>query len=208
MKIKNTLMIVLMLMYVSMMTSQQIFMETGKNASSFIYKNSQGETLKNMQSTTHSFLNIGFRTPLFDDKLNANFGLGHFSYGTIGSDEALDGILEWNTDYLEFSTGVDYSLFAIGDASFYLKGLFSAGMFLKGNQTLNNELFNLKNADDFNHGMFSFKAGAGFIFSVSERLSFYVQYLIGKSLNQSGNTDHESLRIKSHNIGLGVMIFL
>ena len=190
-------------------SAQQLYLETGKSSSSFDYKNSQGEKLSNLQATTHNFMVLGYRDHIASfEKLNGSIGMGYTGYGAIGSDPALEGILEWNVNYLEFHAGLDYTLFNINRAAFYVKGMISTGFLLQGTQNLNNEIINLKHADDFDKTMVSFKSGAGVLLPVNNDLSFYAQYLFGKSLNQSGNKDYESLRIKSHSISFGVLIEL
>ncbi|WP_111309044.1 hypothetical protein [Confluentibacter sediminis] len=209
MNTKQTLKLLLFLIITSAATAQQLYLETGKTSSSFDYKNSQGGKLDNLQATNHNFMILGYRDNLDSaEKLNVSFGIGYTGYGSIGSDDDLEGIMEWNVNCLELNAALDYCLFAINKTDFYLKGAISTGFLTQGTQILNNEIINLKNADDFDKTMVSFKAGAGFLHPVSRELSFYVQYLFGKSLNQSGNDDYESLRIKSHNISFGVLIDL
>lgn len=206
---KQSLQLVLFFLVTYMASAQQIYLEGGKTSSSFEYKNSQGERLNNLQATNHHFMSLGYRDNIASlEKLHGYLGIGYAGYGAIGSDNTLNGIMEWNVNYLELNAGVDYSVFAINDSAFYLKGMISSGFLLQGNQSLNNEIINLKNVDDFDNAMFSFKVGAGFLHPVSEELSFYIQYLFGKSLNQSGNDDYESLRIESHNISFGALIAL
>lgn len=189
--------------------AQQLYLETGKTSSSFDYKNSQGQKLENLHATNHNFMFLGYRDQIASlETFNGFVGVGYTAYGAKGSDAAVSGIMEWNVNYLELNTGLDLTLLTIKESEFYLKGVFSTGFMLQGTQSLNDTIINLKNADDFDKAMFSFKAGAGFLHPVSDKLSFYVQYLFGKSLNQSGNDDYESLRIKSHNISFGALIDL
>ena len=206
MNIKRILPLILLFSISTVVSAQQIFLETGKTSSSFIYKNSQGVAFENLQATNHTFMTMGYRTQVFVEKLKTSLSIGYFGYGATGSDHTLEGILDWNINYLEVSGGLDYSLYAIKKTEFYLKGMLSTGFFIQGTQSLNNEIINLKNTDDFNKTMISFKTGAGVLHPVSKELSFYVQYLFGKSVNQAN--DNESLKIKSHNVGFGVLIEL
>ena len=208
MNTKQTLKLVLFFLVTSVATAQQVYLEAGKTSSSFDYKDSQGARLDNLQATSHSFMNMGYRTNILNETFNASLGVGYFEYGAIGSDNTLQGIMTWDVNYLEFNGALDFNLFAINKAKFYLKGVTSVGILLQGTQSLNNQIINLKNADDFDKAMVSFKFGAGFMYPVSKELSFYVQYLSGKSLNQSSNKDYETLRIKTDNVSFGVLIHL
>lgn len=206
---KQILQSLLFFVITTIASAQQLYLEVGKTSSSFDYKNSQGERLDNLQATNHQFMSLGYRDNIASlETLKGSFGVGYNGYGAIGSDNTLNGIMEWRVNYLELNAGLDVDLFTINKSAFYLKGMFSTGFLLQGTQSLNNDIINLKNVDDFDKMMFSFKAGAGFLHPVSDDLSFYVQYLFGKSLNQSGNDDYESLRIESHNISFGALIEL
>jgi len=206
---KQNLQLLLFFVITTIASAQQLYLEVGKTSSSFDYKNSQGERLDNLQATNHQFMSLGYRDNIASLKpLHGFLGMGYNGYGAIGSDNTLNGIMEWRVNYLELNAGLDIDLFAINKSAFYLKGMFSTGFLLQGTQSMNNDIINLKNVDDFDKMMFSFKAGAGFLHPVSDDLSFYVQYLFGKSLNQSGNDDYESLRIESHNISFGAIIEL
>ena len=206
MNTKRTAQLLLLFIITSVASSQELYLEIGKTSSSFDYKNSQGYKLDNLQATTHNFMTLGYRFSIPIEKLKGSFGVGYMSYGSTGSDNTITGVMEWNANYVELNTSLDYSLFNIKKTSFYIKGMFSTGFLIQGTQSLNSEIINLKNVDDFNEVMISFKSGAGFLHSVSKELSFYVQYFFGKSLNQSDNLDYESLRIKSHNLSFGVLI--
>jgi opacity protein-like surface antigen len=95
-------------------------------------------------------------------------------------------------------------MFKIKKASVYLKGGMSAAFFIQGSQTLNNRVIDLNNSDDFDTILLSMQIGAGFSHPVSENLSFYVQYMYGKSLDMaSGDAE---LNIASNNVGFGLLI--
>ncbi|MDO7174140.1 outer membrane protein [Mariniflexile sp. AS56] len=208
MNIKKVTQLVLCLFFAAVASAQEVYLETGKTSSTFDYKDSSGAGLDNLQATTQSFMAIGYKRAVFNDKVHADLGATYVGYGAIGSDQAVEGILEWQTNYLEFNLGLDYTLFRFKKASFYAKGGISTGFLINGSQTLSNEVINLKNSDDFNKVMVSFKLGAGIGYPVSNDLSFYAQYLYGKSLDQTNRGDDESLKIKSNSIGFGVLIKL
>lgn len=184
--------------------SQQLYFEVGKTLASFDYQNSQGQTLDNLQSTSHSFLALGYKNQLFIKKLNGSLGFSYAGYGAIGSDDTVGNFMEWNVNYLEFNVGLDYELFKIKDAAIYIKGATAAAFFIQGTQTLNTAVINLKNTDDFNKTVFNFNAGLGFTHPISEDLSVYAQYMVGKSLNMASGD--ENLKIKSNNISFGLLL--
>lgn len=191
---------------------QQIYVEGGKTMSSFDYKNSQGNGLDNLQSTPHSFMAIGYRDQILVKNLNVLLGTSYAGYGARGSDDVVGNYMEWDLNYLEFNIGFDYELLKIKKATFYIKGTASAEFLLQGVQILNHRVIDLKNNDNFDKTLFDFRGGFGFSHPVSENLSFYAQYMHGKSLalkNGTANTvDQEELRIVSNNISFGLLIHI
>jgi hypothetical protein len=205
---KITLMLLLLTATIS--TAQQLYVEAGKTMSSFEYKNSQGTNLANLQATTHSFMAIGYRNQLFTKNLHVSLGTSYAGYGAIGSDDAVGSYMEWDVNYLEFNTGLDYELFKVKEAKFYIKGTASLAFLLQGTQTINNRVIDLKNSDDFDKTLFDFRAGFGFSHPISENLSFYAHYMRGRSLKLKEGTantaDQEELRIVSDNISFGLLL--
>lgn len=193
-------------------TAQELYLEGGKTISSFDYKNSQGQELENLQSTSKTFMAMGYRRQIFVNNLDISIGGRYSGYGAIGSDNSLGNFMEWDLNYLEFNLGLDYKLFKIKKAKFYIKGIASAGFLLLGTQTFNNTVINLKDQDDFDKTLFDFRAGIGFSHPISEHLSFYVQYMHGKSLTlkegNSNTSDQEELRIISDNVSFSLLINL
>ncbi|WP_457618647.1 outer membrane beta-barrel protein [Lutibacter sp.] len=190
--------------------AQQIYIEGGKTLASFDYKNSQGVRLENLQATPHSFMTVGYRDQLFIKNLNISLGTSYAGYGAIGSDDTVGNYMEWDVNYLEFNTGLDYRLFKIKKAHVYIKGTASMAFLVQGTQTINNMVIDLKNQDDFDKTVFDFRAGFGFRHLISENLAFYVQYMRGKSLKLKDGTavtdDQEELRYVSDNISFGLLI--
>ncbi|MCF6182371.1 hypothetical protein [Lutibacter sp.] len=203
-------MLLVLLLYVTIGTAQQLYIEAGKTVSSFDYHNNQDQTLDNLQSTTHSFMALGYKDQLFIKKLKGSLGIAYAGYGAIGSDNVVGNFMEWDVNYLEFNAGLDYEMFNIKKAVIYIKGTTSAGFLVNGNQTLNNKVINLKKVADFNKTVFNLGIGLGFSHPISENLSFYAQYMYRKSLTlKSGtvnNADLEELKIISHNLSFGLLI--
>lgn len=202
---KKITLLLLLLCATTIATSQQLYVEAGKSMASFEYKNSQGTKLENLQSTAHSFMTLGYRKPVLFDNMYASIGASYAGYGAIGSADAVGNFMEWDTNYLEVNVGADYEFYTYKDFTFYVKTALSVEFFLQGVQTFNNKVIDLKNSD-FDKASLDFRTGLGFSHPISENLSFYAQYVHGKTFDSaSGN---EKLRIKSNNISFGLLIDL
>ncbi len=192
--------------------SQQLYIEAGKTMSSFEYKNSDGNGLDNLHATSQSFMAMGYRNQILTKNLYGSIGTSYAGYGAIGSDNVVGNFFEWNVNYLEFNTGLDYELFKISETKFYLKGTATIEFLIQGTQTLNNMVIDLKNKDDFDKNLFDFRGGFGVSHPISEQLSFFVQFMYGRSLTlkegTANTTDQEELRIVSKNLSFGLLINL
>lgn len=196
--------LVVLLLTATIASAQQLYVESGKSSTTFEYKNSQGNSLENLQATAHSYMAVGYKSQLFTKNLHLNVGINYAGYGAKGSDDIVGNFMEWDVNYAGLDLGLAYNLFHIKKASVYLKGAVSAAFFVQGTQTLNNSVIDLKNKDDFDTTLLTMQAGTGFSHPISQNLSFYVQYVYGKSLDMaSGDAE---LKIKSSNVGFGLLI--
>jgi opacity protein-like surface antigen len=201
---KKITLLVLFLAATAITTAQQVYLESGMSSTSIEYENSQGTGLENLHATNHNFMAIGYKNQLFTKNLQLAIGANYAGYGAIGSDETFNNFMEWNVNYAGLNLGLDYTLFSIKKASFYLKGGMSVAIFTQGTQTLNSTVIDLKNNDDFDTTLISMQAGAGLQHPISDKLSFYVQYLYGKSMDTAKGD--ETLKFKSSNVSFGLLI--
>lgn len=196
--------LVLLLLVVTIAKAQQLYVEGGKSSTSFDYKNLQGNSLDNLQSTSHSFIAVGYSDQLFTKNLHLYVGLNYAGYGAIGSDDAVGNFMEWDVNYAGLNIGLHYNVFQIKKASVYVKLASATAFFVQGTQTLNNSVIDLKNKDDLDTPLITAQLGAGFSHPISENLSFYVQYLYVKSLDMAPGPPE--LKITSSNVGFGLLI--
>ncbi|MBN4070783.1 OmpA family protein [Olleya sp. AH-315-F22] len=186
--------------------SQQLSIEAGKTISSFDFENSQGESLDNLQSSNHTYLSFGYRKNVFTEAMFLNINLNYNEYGSIGSDMALDNFFEWDLSYLGISAGFDYEFYKPGSFTFFIKASAGAELLIQGTQTLNNQVFNLSDEEDFNSAIYGFRGGLGVQYKMSPSLSLFTQYLYGT--NGRFKDVQGNLKIKTHNVGLGLLINL
>ena len=124
-------------------------------------------------------MSIGYRKSIFTKDLFLNINANYNSYGAIGSDRALDNYFEWNVDYAGLELGLDYEFYKPGDFSFYIKGAVATEFFIQGAQTLNNQVFDLSNEEDFDSAFYFFKTGLGTQYKASKYISVFMQYTYG-----------------------------
>jgi len=191
-------------------SAQGVYVEAGKVDSTFDFTNSQGESLDNLQHTTQNYVEAGYRREILTEGLNVSLGLNYNSYGSVGSDNTLNNFFEWDVDYLGLTLGFDYTLFNIQDLAFHLKATSSLEFLVQGTQTINNQVINLIDIEEFDDNAIFFRGGVGLSYPLTENSSVYLQYLYGESLglndDNGGNTSQEELRIQTHMVGIGMRI--
>lgn len=201
---RKQLLFTLFILATTSMLSQQISMEVGKNISSFSYKNSQGINLENLQSTNNTFMNLGYRRSIFSERFFLNAKAVYNTYGATGSDRILDNYYEWNVTYIGPSFGVEYEIAHAGDFIFSLQVDASAEFLIQGTQTINNQVYNLFDEDDFDAALYFLRGGAKIQYKVSNKISIFTEYEYGQSGSITSTTG--DLTINAHNFGLGLLI--
>jgi len=201
---KKYQLLLILLLAISPVFAQDFYVETGKVASNFDYKNSDGTKISIYQPTTTSYLAAGYKNKFFKERLEWNLGALYTGYGAIGSTSNQD-YLEWNLNYFEFELNLNIYLFQLKKASYYVKGGVSTGFMLSGTQTINTTVYDLQDMGQFSNGITNFKGGLGVLYPVTNEVSLYLQYIYGKSINVEQGTD-ETLRIVSNSIGIGINI--
>ncbi|TGV04743.1 outer membrane beta-barrel protein [Flavivirga rizhaonensis] len=189
--------------------SQQLYVEYGTTVSSFDYKNSQGESLDNLLSQSKSYIGMGYRDNINSAKtLFLSIGASYSSYGAIGSDNRLDNYFEWDVSYLGIKAGLDLHMFQLRDFSFYLKGAIASEFLIRGNQTINNQVYNLVGEDEFNNNIFFIKGGFGVQYPISNNTAIFANYTYGKTVLLNSGISAEKLNLNAHQFGIGFIINL
>lgn len=201
---RTLLLFTFLILYITTLNSQQISMEAGKNISSFTYTNSQGENLENLQSTNNTFMYLGYRRSIFFKRFFLNAKALYNTYGATGSDRVLDNYYEWNTTYLGPGFGLEYEIAHAGNFIFSLKVDASAEFLIQGTQTINNQVYNLFDQDDFDTSIYFLRGGLNIQYEVSNKIAVFTEYEYGQSGSFSSTTG--DLTIGVHNFGLGLLI--
>jgi opacity protein-like surface antigen len=210
MKFLKTITIILLL-FSFKANSQDLLIEGGKSLTAFKFKNSQGENLDNLQGTSQSYFSIAYRKNVVKNILYVIAGTGINTYGAIGSDDSVNNFFEWEATYLNVFVGLDFKVYGTDKMTFYLRGTTSAEFMLQGSQTLNNQVFNIVGAADFDKTNYFFRAGTAIEYKLNNTLSLSFQYRYGQSKQLKNNAtepNQSRLRFKSHDIGLGLVVKL
>lgn len=201
---------ILLILSFNEVNGQLMFVEIGQTFSSFDYQNSLGGTLENLQSKNASYLNAGYQVQLPGDKLNIIIGGVLTNYGAVGSDALLGNFFEWDITYAGIQTGISYYFARSKAFQFFVKPTVSLEYLVRGTQTLNNQVFDLKGEAEFSNLLLVPRIAVGMQYPISNKAALFLSYNFGRtySLVNSGPEDNEKLNINTHNIGLGIVIQL
>jgi len=206
MKILKSLFFLTLILYVNQINGQNFVMKYGKQLSSFSYVDSENNTLDNLHQITADFQSIGYQTCLYKNILNASFGINFSDYGSIGSDDSVHNFMEWKTTYVGAFLDIDAQIFHVKEMQANINIGFSSEYLVQGTQTLNNQVFDLTQNNNYNKMAYFYKAGLSLSYPISQRAKVLLQYQLGKSLNIS-DVD-EKFNISFHQIGMGIKINL
>ena len=202
------------------LNAQSIFIENGKSISGFEFENSQQEPLENLHTKTKTYISIGYEHELKKIKnLNIQLGLTHNSYGAKGSDGVFNNYFEWDVDYLGLQLMFKYILVDKNNWDIFLRLGASAELFLKGNQTINNQVLDLKGVEEFDNTAFFIRSGLGASYRISKNTRLYISYTYSQSfelkddsfVSWSGTNQlqsKEALKILNNQFGIGLIFNL
>lgn len=203
------LLLSLALLFTMSSFSQQLYMEFGSTISAFDYENSQGRSLSNLLPSSKSYFGMGYRKVINTEKtLFLSLGTSYNSYGAIGSESTIDNFFEWDVSYLGISAGLDLRLFELRDLSFYGRVSVASEYLVRGNQTINNDVYNLVGEKEFNNTIFFIRGGLSMLYPISSSTAISANYSFGKSALINSGINAEKLNLSAHQFGLGFIINL
>ncbi|MEL7002043.1 MAG: hypothetical protein AAFN93_04815 [Bacteroidota bacterium] len=207
---KKLLPLILFLLIISTVQGQQIGLQAGQVFSEMRFEDSNGRELENLQSTNHFFMSGEYRTSLFseglNDKMKGSIGIGFYGYGATGSDPVLDNFFEWDLAYLAINLGLDYEVYQVGRFAALASIRISPEFMVRGSQTINSQVFDVRGEEDFEGPIIFFRGGLATQFEVTPEATIYAQYLIGQSYSLNSNPGE--LNLIAQNFGIGIFLNL
>ncbi len=206
---KKKLFVCLFFLSTSLGFCQQLYMEYGSTISSFDYENSRGERLDNLLSRSKSHIGMGYRHVLNTNKtLFLSLGASYNNYGAIGSESSVDNYFAWDVSYLGLQGGLDLKMFQLRDLMFFAKISVASEFMIRGNQTINNDVFNLVGEEEFNNNILFLRGGVSMQYPITSSTAIYVNYNLGKSVLINSGSSAEKLKLNAHQFGVGFIINL
>jgi hypothetical protein len=186
-----------------LVSAQQVFFELGRVSSRFNYESSMGESLENDFPESNLAAAIGYRMQL-SDRIFAVGSITYNRYGTYGSYEGFDLAYNYRTDYLGLNLGAEGEFFKKAGFTLFARLAAEPQFMLNGTRTINNDVEDLKGAEEFDSPFLFAKGGLGANYCADKNFAITLRYDYGMGfpLNQSD----EILRYRTGTISLGILL--
>jgi hypothetical protein len=184
------------------MRIQQVNFNAGKTFSTFLYKDANGQADSNLTYTSGNTYNLN---------IGMSLGAKHLlraevDYSERGANSRfLDDQIKWKLNYL--GLGVHYVFDLLKKESYSLStgALIAYDYLLKGEQSVGNKRYNLKESDALKPWNFSAGALINGRFKVTESFYIIAEYRFGIGVNQIEKKDEgEKTRNMSHKAQIGL----
>ena len=187
------------------MQAQELFFTTGKNFTTYNYKNALGMSNPNLRSGDGSFYQIGM-----DFKLNKSAASSKLSYAVsvvYNQFNAVGGTstsnYAWNTNYLGIQNALNYTLFQNADAFIVKTKLgVATSTIIKGEQHINNVVYNITKNEEFSGITIQPNIGVDFQYAINKNIKISSGYEFSKAFNVS-NSSAEELSFTNNQIHFG-----
>ena len=205
---KSTLLALLLFICTGSALAQELSFEGGKSITKFEFKDVIANSLQNLQSANHNYLSIGYRQNLFGEQVKFIGGLGFNTYGSFGSDSAIEGSFQYETTYLGIYSGIDIGVINAKRFALHAKAMVAPEFFLQGTQIFNGEVFNLRNNEDFDTPVIFLKAAVSFEYKISQGMAAFFQFRVGQGNQLNKSESGAELTYLSTDFGLGLIVDL
>jgi hypothetical protein len=182
--------------------AQELFLATGKNFTKYDYKNSLGMSNPNLRSGDGSFYQLGMAFNLGSDEFSYALSLVYNQLNAVGGSRTSNYV--WNTNYIGIQNELNYILFQDYD-SFKVKTKlgFATSTIIKGEQYINNVVYDISNQEEFKGILIQPNIGIDFHYVFNRGMEISAGYEFSKAFNVS-NTSAEKLSFTNNQIHLGL----
>jgi hypothetical protein len=186
--------------------AQELFISNGKNFTKYDYKNSIGISNPDIRSGEGSFYEMGMAFMLNKsaktDKLSYAVSLVYNQFNAVGGTSTAN--YNWKTNYLGIQNALNYTLFQNAE-SFKVKTKigFATSTIIKGEQYINNVVYNISKQEEFKGITIQPNIGVDFQYAINPNIKISAGYEFSKAFNVS-NKSKEELSFTNNQIHFGL----
>lgn len=168
-------------------TAQEVYFYTGKNFTTYDFKNSSGSSNPNLKNGTGNFYELGYTKPLANEKINIHLGLALNEYNSVGGNNT--NSYSWDTQYLGILSRLSYSLLDRRSSFDILPHLgINLGTIISGKQTINGTYFDLTKEKEFSGLLVTPSLGVQMKYNLAAAGYISLGYDYCKGINLSNST--------------------
>ena len=200
---KKTFMIMLFFCIFYSNQAQEVYFYSGKNFTTYDFKNSSRNNNPNLKNGTGTFYEVGYNKKIKQDRFSYSLAFDLNEYNTTGGSTVSN--YQWNTYYIGIQTRLYYSYFKGKNYDLLSTVGLNPSTLLSGKQQINGTYYDLTKEKEFTGLLISPSIGLQFKYNVSNLgyVSFGYNYV--KSYNLS-NTTNQKLGFTTNQIQFGVHI--
>jgi hypothetical protein len=181
--------------------SQEVYFSTGKNFTTYDFKNSTGNTNPNLISGNGNYYELGYFKPLNNERFAYSLGIALNEYNSVGGNTA--NHYTWDTQYLGLKGGFSYSLIEKGDFNVLPNIGLNMATIVSGKQTINGTYFDLTKEKEFSGLLLTPTIGLEVKYNLSAYGFISLGYNYCKGLNLSNSSD-QKLSFSTNQLQFGV----
>lgn len=186
--------------------AQELFLSTGKNFTTYNYKNSQGVTNSNLRSGEGSFYQLGMDFKLSktadSDKLTYAVSVVYNQFNAVGGTTTDN--YSWKTNYLGVQNALNFTFIEISN-SFKVKTKLgvAASTIINGEQNINNVIHDISKHEEFSGIVLQPNISIDFQYTITQNIKISGGYEFSKVFNTS-NSSAEELSFTNNQIHFGL----
>jgi hypothetical protein len=185
--------------------AQELFFTTGKNFTKYDYKNSLGISNPNLKSGAGSFYEIGYDFKLNkiadSDNLKYSVSIVYNQFNANGPSSTANYL--WKTNYLGVQNALNFTFFTnVEDFNIKTKLGCITSTIIKGEQHINNVVFDISKHEEFSGLLIQPNIGIDFLYLINRNIQISVGYEFSKAFNIS-NSSNEKLSFINNQIHFG-----
>lgn len=198
--IKNYLLFVMLMMSFQLF-SQEAYFLAGSNITKFTFKSSEGVMTTPLQSGTGSSYEMGYSSPLKDQKIVYDVSVTLNDYNAVAGSPA--NSYKWETKYLGVQNAVSFNFPISNNFHLRLNGGVNLSTIIYGKQTVDGVVYDLMGQDEFSGLLISPFMGAHTRYKLNDLGYLSLGYSFSKSLNPF-NVSPDKLSFSTNQILFGI----
>lgn len=198
--IKNYLLLI-MLVFSFQLFSQEVYFLAGSNITKYTFKSSEGVMTTPLQIGTGSSYEMGYSSPLQEDKIFYNLSMTLNDYNAVAGSPA--NSYNWQTKYIGVQNSVSFNFLVANNFQLVLKGGVDLATIIYGKQTANGVVYDLTRQDEFSGLLFSPFIGAQAKYQLNDFGFLSFGYSYSKSLNPL-NASPDKLSFNTSQLQFGI----